>query len=43
MLEIEDGPLNTKLLRRELIMDKEIKTYFHSAAEINRAETLPQK
>jgi len=43
MLVIEDGPLDTKLLRRELIMGKKIKTYFHSAAEINTAPTLVQK
>lgn len=40
MLVIEDGPLNTKLLRWELIKDKEIKIYFHSAAEITRAQIL---
>jgi hypothetical protein len=34
MLVTEDGPMNTKSLRRELIMDKKIKTYFHSATEI---------
>lgn len=43
MLVIEDGPSNSKLLRRELIMGMKIKTYFHSAAEINRAQILVQK
>jgi hypothetical protein len=42
MLVIEDGPLNIKLLGRELNMYKKIKTYFHSAAEINRDQIIVQ-
>lgn len=43
MLVIEDGPLSTKLLCRALIMDKELKTLFNSAAEIHRAQIIVQK
>jgi hypothetical protein len=43
LLVIEDGPLNNKLLCRELIMDKDIIKLLNSAAKIHRAQMLVQK